>query len=71
MLNKVSALFQQAEKSRLTMIVLAAFLTPVGGAFVRGDNLREAARMGVGMAITAFVAFIQPPRKEEKDNADK
>lgn len=49
--------------NKCVAVCLAAFLTPVGHIFVIGGNTMAAARMGVGAAIIAFLAFIQDPTK--------
>lgn len=54
---------------RLALNCLAAFLAPIGLAFAQGKaDLRGSCLVGLGMAITAAVAFIQPPTKPGRTN---
>lgn len=53
---------------RLVATVLGAFLVPIAGALQTGGNLKHAAMAGFGMALAAFIGFIQQPGKGGAQN---
>lgn len=51
---------------RLGLNLLVAFLSPFAVAIPRHTSLRDAASEGAGLAVAAFIAFLQHPKRQEK-----